>query len=90
MAEAQAKKRLVLTASRDSFIRVTALDAPQGQAVLYASVLRAGQSLAFGGHKFSVDVSVPSAVDIALDGVNYGPHSEGSSPETFTIESHQP
>ncbi len=90
MAEAQAKKRLVLTASRDSFIRVTALDAPRGQAVLYASVLRAGQSLAFGGHKFSVDVGVPSAVDIALDGVNYGPHSEGSSPETFTIESHQP
>jgi hypothetical protein len=58
--------------------------------VLYASVLRAGQSLAFGGRKFSVNVSVPSAVDIALDGVNYGPHSEGNSPETFTIESHQP
>ena len=90
MAEAQAKKRLVLTASRDSFIRVTALDPATGQAVLYASVLRAGQSLAFGGHKFSVNVGVPSAVDIALDGVNYGPHSDGTSPETFTIESRQP
>jgi cytoskeletal protein RodZ len=90
MAEAQAKRRLVLTASRDSFIRVTDLDKATGNEVLYASVLRAGQSLAFGGRKFSVNVGVPSAVDIALDGVNYGPHSEGNSPETFTIESHQP
>jgi cytoskeleton protein RodZ len=90
MAEAQAKKRLILTASRDSFIRVTSLDAAQGNEILYASVLRAGQSLAFGGHKFSVNVGIPSAVDIALDGVNYGPHSDGNSPETFTLESHQP
>jgi cytoskeletal protein RodZ len=90
MAEAQAKKQLVLTASRDSFIRVTELDDPQNQPILYASVLRAGQSVALSGRKFSVNVGIPSAVDIALDGVNYGPHSEGTSPETFTIESHQP
>jgi cytoskeleton protein RodZ len=90
MAEAQAKKQLVLTASRDSFIRVTEVGDPQNQPVLYASVLRAGQSVALSGRKFSVNVGIPSAVDIALDGVNYGPHSEGNSPETFTIESHQP
>jgi cytoskeleton protein RodZ len=90
MAEAQAKKQLVLTASRDSFIRVTEVDNPQNESVLYASVLRAGQSVALSGRKFSVNVGIPSAVDIALDGVNYGPHSEGNSPETFTIESHQP
>jgi cytoskeleton protein RodZ len=90
MAEAQAKKQLVLTASRDSFIRVTEVNDPQNQPVLYASVLRAGQSVALSGRKFSVNVGIPSAVDIALDGVNYGPHSEGNSPETFTIESHQP
>jgi cytoskeleton protein RodZ len=90
MAEAQAKKQLVLTASRDSFIRVTEVNNPQSQPVLYASVLRAGQSVALSGRKFSVNVGIPSAVDIALDGVNYGPHSEGNSPETFTIESHQP
>jgi cytoskeleton protein RodZ len=82
-------KRLVLTASRDSFIRVTSLDGGRDR-VLYASVLRHGQSLSFNGHKFSVDVSIPSAVDIMLDGVNYGPHSDGQSPETFTLESHQP
>lgn len=90
MAEAQAKKQLVLTASRDSFIRVTEVGNPQNQPVLYASVLRAGQSVALSGRKFSVNIGIPSAVDIALDGVNYGPHSEGNSPETFTIESHQP
>jgi hypothetical protein len=32
----------------------------------------------------------PSAVDIALDGVNYGPHSDNSAPDTFTVESHVP
>ena len=90
MAEAQAKKQLVLTASRDSFIRVTEVGDPQNQPVLYASVLRAGQSVALSGRKFSLNVGIPSAVDIALDGVNYGPHSENNSPETFTIESHQP
>jgi cytoskeleton protein RodZ len=83
-------KRLVLTASRDSFVRVTAVHGSQGNEVLYASVLRQGQSLSFDGHKFSVNVGVPSAVDIMLDGVNYGPHSDGNSPETFTLESHQP
>jgi cytoskeletal protein RodZ len=84
-----AAKRLVLTASRDSFVRVTSLDGGR-DGVLFASVLRQGQSLAFDGHKFSVNVGVPSAVDIMLDGVNYGPHSDGESPETFTLESHQP
>ncbi len=85
-----ANKNLVLTASRDSFVRVTSIDGAQGKEVLYASVLRAGQSLAFGGRKFSVNVGIPSAIDIALDGVNYGPHSDRESPETFTLESHQP
>ena len=88
--DARAPKRLVLTASRDSFIRVTSLDQPSSNEVLYASVLRGGQSLEFDGRKFSVNVGVPSAVDIMLDGVNYGPHSDGNSPETFTIQSHQP
>ena len=83
-------KPLVLTASRDSFVRVTLLDAPGSQGVLYASVLRSGQSLAFDGHRFSVKVGVPSAVFITLDGVNYGPHSDRDSPETFTVESHEP
>jgi cytoskeleton protein RodZ len=87
---ASPEKSLVLAASRDSFLRVTLLDVPEGQGVLYASVLRQGQSMAFSGHKFSVNVGIPSAIDITLDGVNYGPHSTGDSPETFTLESHQP
>ncbi len=85
-----ASKRLVLTAANDSFVRVTAEDAPDVERVLYASVLHSGQSVGFDGHKFSVNVGVPSAVQITLDGVNYGPHSDENSPETFTVESHQP
>jgi hypothetical protein len=81
---------LMLRASRDSFVRVTSLDPVRGQQVLYASVLRSGQTLSFGGHKFSVNVDIPSAVEITLDGVNYGPHSDRNSPETFTLQSHQP
>ena len=84
--DARASKRLVLTASADSYIRVTSLETKQ---VLYSSVLRTGQSMAFDGRKFSVSVNKPAAVDIMLDGVDYGPHSEGESPETFTLQSHQ-
>ncbi|MCE0483702.1 MAG: DUF4115 domain-containing protein [Methylacidiphilales bacterium] len=87
---ATTEKRLVLTASQDSFVRVTSLDASDSDKALYASVLHSGQSVAFDGHKFSINVGVPSAVDIQLDGVNYGPHSDQSAPETFTVESHQP
>jgi hypothetical protein len=82
-------KRLILTASSDSFVRVTALDSASHE-VLYDSVLRKGQSLSFGGKRYSLYVSVPSAVDIVLDGVYYGPHSDRQSPETFPIESHLP
>jgi cytoskeleton protein RodZ len=89
-ATALTGKRLILTASRDSFVRVTALDAPDVERVLYATMLHAGQSAAFDGRKFSVNVGIPSAVDISLDGVNYGPHSDQEAPETFTVESHQP
>jgi len=77
-------KTLVLTASSDSFVRVTALDS--GKQV-YANVLHSGQSVAFNGHKFSVAVNNPSAVDFQLDGVNYGPH-DGTDPATYTIVSH--
>jgi len=83
-------KRLILTATRDSFVRVTALDAPDLERSLYAAVLKAGQTAGFDGRKFSVNVEVPSAVNISLDGVNYGPHSDQDKPETFTVESHQP
>jgi len=83
-------KRLVLTASQDSFVRVTDLDSPDADKPLYADVLHSGQSVGFDGHKFSINVGVPSAVDIKLDGVNYGPHSDQQDPETFTVESHQP
>ena len=83
-------KRLIFTASKDSFIRVTALDGTSAQHVVYSSVLRTGQSIGFDGRKFSVNVSNPSAVAITLDGVNYGPHSDQESPDTFTLESHQP
>jgi cytoskeleton protein RodZ len=82
-------KRLVLTASHDSFVQVTSLDSPDGKPI-YAAVLHSGQSVGFDGHKFSINVGVPSAVDIKLDGVNYGPHSDGAAPETFNVESHQP
>jgi cytoskeletal protein RodZ len=82
-------KPLILTASQDSFVRVTSQDAPGTDKPLYASVLHSGQSIEFDGRKFSINVGVPSAVDIKLDGVNYGPHSDGESPETFTVESHQ-
>jgi hypothetical protein len=53
-------------------------------------VLHSGQSVGFDGHKFSINVGVPSAVDIKLDGVNYGPHSDQIAPETFTVQSHLP
>jgi cytoskeletal protein RodZ len=79
---------LVLTASHDSFVRVTALDTADGDKAVYSAVLHSGQSVAFSGHKFSVNVDNPSAVDIKLDGVNYGPHSDRSVPETFTVVSH--
>jgi len=83
-------KRLVLIASQDSFVRVTSQDAPDGDKPLYASVLRSGQSIGFDGKKFSINVGVPAAVNIKLDGVNYGPHSDQETPETFVVESHQP
>lgn len=85
-----ADKRLVLTATQDSFVRVTALNGNDSEKPLYAAVLHGGQSVGFDGHKFSINVGVPSAVDIKLDGVNYGPHSDQQVPETFTVESHQP
>lgn len=83
-------KRLILTASRDSFVRVTALDAPDVERGLYNGMLHGGQSVTFDGRKFSINVAIPAAVDISLDGVNYGPHSDQEAPETFTVESHQP
>ena len=83
-------KRLVLTASHDSFIRVIALDGPNAGQVSYSSVLHGGQSISFDGRKYSINVGDPSAVDIALDGINYGPHSDNSAPDTFTVESHVP
>ena len=83
-------KRLVLTASQDSFVRVTNLDAADGDKPLYAAVLHSGQSVGFNGRKFSINVGIPSAVDIKLDGVNYGPHSDQAAPETFTVQSHLP
>ena len=87
---ADSDKRLVLTASQDSFVRVTNLDSPDAEKPLYAAVLHSGQSIGFDGHKFSINVGIPSAVDIKLDGVNYGPHSDQEAPETFTVESHLP
>jgi cytoskeletal protein RodZ len=81
-------KPLVLTASRDAFVRVTMLDTGNGGKQVYAEVLHSGQSVAFNGHKFSVNVDNPSAVEIKLDGVNYGPHDDGTDPETFTVISH--
>jgi len=89
-ASADSDKRLVLTASQDSFVRVTDLDSPDADKPLYAAVLHSGQSVGFDGHKFSINVGVPSAVDIKLDGVNYGPHSDQEAPETFTVQSHLP
>jgi hypothetical protein len=87
---ATSAKRLVLTASQDSFVRVTDLDAPDADKPLYAAVLHSGQSVGFDGHKFSINVGIPSAVDIQLDGVNYGPHSDQQAPETFIVQSHLP
>jgi hypothetical protein len=89
-AAAASDKRLVLTASQDSFVRVTNLDGPEADKALFASVLHSGQSIGFDGRKFSISVGIPSAVDIKLDGVNYGPHSDQAAPETFTIQSHLP
>ena len=82
-------KPLVLTATQDSFVRVTNLDSIDTDKPLYAAVLRTGQSVGFAGHKFSINVGVPYAVAIRLDGVNYGPHSDRSAPETFTVQSHE-
>jgi hypothetical protein len=83
-------KRLVLTASHDSFIRVISLDGSNAGQVRYSSVLHSGKSISFNDHKYSINVADASAVDIQLDGVNYGPHSDTSSPDTFTVESHTP
>jgi cytoskeletal protein RodZ len=85
-----ANKILVLTASQDSFVRVTSLDLPDTEKPLYAATLRSGQSVAFDGRKFAINVGVPSAIDIKLDGHDEGPHSDGNQPETFTVESHRP
>lgn len=90
LSAADSKKRLVLTASQDSFVRVTALDASDNDKPLFAAVLHSGQQVGFDGRKFSINVGIPSAVAIQLDGVNYGPHSDQEAPETFTVESHQP
>lgn len=89
-AEKSRVKRLVLTASRDSFVRVVALDGPNGDKVRYSSMLHSGESISFSDRKYSINVGDPAAVDIALDGINYGPHSDHSEPDTFTVESHQP
>jgi cytoskeletal protein RodZ len=85
---ADSDKPLILTATQDSFVRVTNLDSADTDKPVYAAVLRSGQSVGFAGHKFSINVGVPYAVAIRLDGVNYGPHSDGSVPETFTVQSH--
>jgi hypothetical protein len=90
ITDSSAEKPLVLTASRDSFVRVTSEDGAGAEKVLYASVIHTGESVAFDGRKFSINVGIPSAVDITLDGVNYGPHSDQEAPETFTVESRQP
>ncbi len=89
-AESFHGKRLVLTASHDSFVRVIALDGSGTGQVRYSSLLKSGQSISFNDRKYSINVGDPSAVDIALDGVNYGPHSDTSAPDTFTVESHVP
>ncbi|HEV3270709.1 MAG TPA: RodZ domain-containing protein [Candidatus Methylacidiphilales bacterium] len=89
-ADANSGKRLVLTASQDSFVRVTDLDSPDPDKPLYAAVLHSGQSIGFDGRKFSINVGIPSAVDVKLDGVNYGPHSDQEAPETFVVESRLP
>jgi len=83
-------KRLVLTASQDSFVRVTLIDASNAEKPLYASVLHSGESVGFDGHKFSINVGIPSAVNIKLDGMNQGPHSDQLTPQTFVLESSQP
>ena len=83
-------KRLVLTASHDSFVRVIALDGSGPGQVRYSSTLHSGQSISFNDRKYTINVGDPSAVDIALDGINYGPHSDTSAPDTFTVESHVP
>jgi cytoskeletal protein RodZ len=83
-------QRLVLTASHDSFVRVIALDGPDAGQVRYASTLHSGQSISFNDRKYSINVADSSAIDIALDGINYGPHREDSAPDTFTVESHTP
>jgi cytoskeleton protein RodZ len=87
-AEADAAKPLVLTASHDSFVRVTMLDPDSVGKQVYADVLHSGQSVSFAGHKFSVSVDNPSAVNVQLDGVNYGPPGDGTDPKTFTVISH--
>ena len=56
--------------------------------VRYSSTLHGGESISFNDRKYSINVGNPSAVDIALDGINYGPHSDNSEPDTFTVESH--
>jgi cytoskeleton protein RodZ len=83
-------KRLILTASQDSFVRVVALDGVHGDHVRYSSMLHSGQSISFSDRKYTINVGDPAAVDISLDGINYGPHSDHSQPDTFTVESRQP
>jgi hypothetical protein len=83
-------KRLVLTASQDSFVRVVALDGAHGDHVRFSSMLHSGQSISFNDRKYTINVGDPAVVDISLDGINYGPHSDHSEPDTFTVESRQP
>jgi hypothetical protein len=53
-------------------------------------MLHSGQSISFNDRKYTINVGDPAVVDISLDGINYGPHSDHSEPDTFTVESRQP
>ncbi len=90
-AAPDANKRLILTASQDSFVRVISQDTPDADKPLYASVLHTGQSIAFDGRKFSINVGVPFGRRYQnLTASITARIATRKPPETFTVESHQP
>jgi len=72
------------TSKKSSWVRVTVVDDGHEKQV-FEGVIDSGQSKNFDGQKFNLKIATPSVVDVILDGVNYGPYSDGDSPETFTL-----
>jgi cytoskeleton protein RodZ len=72
------------TSKKSSWVRVNLVEDGHEKPV-FEGVIDSGQSKSFEGQKFNLKIATPAVVDVILDGVNYGPYSDGDSPESFTL-----